>query len=263
MNNIDDEREIYILHTKLPSYKNRIQTTMEYVKEVINSRLCKQFISFSGGKDSIVLTDILGRCGFKGEMVTFTYGLAHDQTPPDTYRMIDFYSEKWNIPSNIVKNMGDFDVWDSLGYFTASFESTEERRALTRKMNHMFHTRALFDIENNIDLLFLGLRGDESRARMISRARKGQIYVTRNRDSETCCPLAWFSDRDIWGYIFSNDLPYPSVYDYPYMSREKIRNEPTFVTEDFNFGMGASELYKQCFPEYIGEIRKRYTNFTY
>ena len=88
--------------------------------------------------------------------------------------------------------------------------------------------------------------------------KMGQIYVTKARESMTCCPLANMTDDDIWAYIFSNRLEYLQVYDYPYLDRRKNRNEITMLYNNAILENGMLYHYQRMYPEFFVWLKERW-----
>jgi 3'-phosphoadenosine 5'-phosphosulfate sulfotransferase (PAPS reductase)/FAD synthetase len=72
----------------------------------------------------------------------------------------------------------------------------------------------------------LGLRREESRTRLIHLGRRGPIYWTEVWGMWIACPLAGWSEEDVWAVIASRDLPYDGLYD---RIGRSARNETSFL----------------------------------
>lgn len=73
-----------------------------------------------------------------------------------------------------------------------------------------------------------------------------------------CSPLAYFTNTDIWTYIFTNKLEYPNFYDMQNCgkTREWIRNTSWVSTDGAN--KGTLVWLKYNFPEYFNELAKKF-----
>lgn len=70
---------------------------------------------------------------------------------------------------------------------------------------------------------FLGLRKQESRARLMNYAQRGALYRKKNGIT-ICCPLATWDGRDIFAYFLSRDIPIFYIYlNCKFRSPERIR----------------------------------------
>jgi len=259
----EKDRQLYELYGKLNTYKYRVTRALQICADALKNS-ARPLTSFSGGKDSIVMLDIAVKAGFKGELMFFQYGYEYDETPPETYEILAYYAAKHGLKVNFVKCLSEFDCWHTAGRFFL-FPETDEERKLVEKCDRDYVQKAKrFQEEYGCDLLFIGMRKKESRARriMLSKNRRTEhgdyTYDSAARTCLTCCPIAEFTGADIWAHIFINCLAYPSFYDYPYVSREVLRNEPTLLCNDAIIRHGNIDVFKAVFPDYIGEIKRRY-----
>ena len=88
-------------------------------------------------------------------------------------------------------------------------------------------------IENGYDLVFVGIRKEESLKRK-NRIRENSFLGIINE----CWPVAEWGWKDIWAYIFLNDIPYASVYEKygDVIGIEKLRLVTFFDSEFDKFG---------------------------
>lgn len=255
---LSSEKETYLIAAKMPTFNKKVKKAKETIKEAL-SVSTNQSLSFSGGKDSVVLLDLAVKSGFKGNLVFFKYGICTDvETPAENIELLKYYSSNHNLKYEIIECLGETDCWEQCGRFTL-FPQCEEEKKIFYKTNYDFVKKsAHFENENDIDLSIIGMRKDESKRRKIVLNQKGAIYKTKNRKSTTCCPLLNFTNDDIWAYIYSNDLKYLSIYDYPYIDRRVNRNEITMLYNDAIIRHGMIYHYKQMYPEYFLYLTKRW-----
>lgn len=253
-----NEREAYLLASQIPSYKRRVDNAVQCVKSALESSK-KPALSFSSGKDSVVLLDISIRAGFSGKLVFFKYGVVTDvETPKENVELLEYYAARHGLEYEILDCLGEVDCWERCGRFTLLPESAEEKR-IFRETNYDFIKKSKeFEQRNGIDLTIIGMRKAESKRRRAVLNTRGSIYQTKSRESVTCCPLLNFSDADIWAYIFSNNLKYLKIYDDPYISREKNRNEITMLYNVAILRNGALWHYRRMYPNFFGYLEEKY-----
>lgn len=255
---IENDRRAYLLHSKLVSYKQRIEAAIKIVQNAL-SDYKKPILSFSSGKDSVVLLDIAVKAGFKGELLFFKYGVVTDiETPNENIELLKYYAGKHQLKYHILNCLGEVDCWEQCGRFILFPETAEERRIFDRT-NRDFSLRAEeFCRQHGVDIQLIGMRKAESSRRKAVLNKKGPIYAVKSRESMTCCPLANLTSEDVWAYIFSNELRYLKIYDYPYIDRRKNRDEITLLYNDEVIRRGMMLHYKQMYPEFFVWLKKRW-----
>lgn len=253
-----NERKMYLLASELQPFKRRVKKATETVKEAL-SKSTNASLSFSSGKDSIVLLDIAVKAGFKGTLVFFKYGICNDiETPKENIELLKYYADLHNLNYKILDCLGEVDCWEQCGRFLF-FPETESEKQIFNKTNFDFIEKSKqFEKENKVDLSIIGMRKAESKRREMVLNKNGAIYKTQSRQSVTCCPLLNFTNTDIWAYIFSNNLKYLSIYDYPYIDRRFNRNEITILYNDAIIRNGQILHYKNMYIEFFNWLENRW-----
>lgn len=252
----EDEKEMYMLHSKTKGYKDRIGEAMKTAAMAIEETGGNQSLSYSGGKDSTVMLDICMKCGFKGELMQFFY--SEYENPEMNLDMADMMARKYGLNLHRVKCYSSKEAWNEAGRFFV-VPSNGLEKSLVRKVSSDFKKQSNgISKERGYMLHFIGMRKSESKQRKMTLGSRGLIYHTKTRESITCCPIGKLTDDDIWAYIISNRLPYISCYDNPLFDRRKIRNELTFFCTRKAVFQGVVETYKFVYPEIFAELRKSY-----
>ncbi len=252
----EDEKEIYMLHSKTKGYRHRIDGAMQTAKKAISEIKGIHSLSYSGGKDSTVMLDICMKCGFKGELIQFFY--SEYENPAMNLDMADIQSKKYALELHRIKCFSSKEAWDEAGRFFV-VPSNDLEKSLVRRVGTDFGKQAKrLSEDRGYSLQFIGMRKAESKQRRMTIGSRGLTYYAKTRDSFTCCPIGKLTDDDIWAYIVSNHLPYISCYDNPLFDRRKIRNELTYFCARKAVFQGVVETYKFIYPEIFAELRKRY-----
>jgi len=191
-------RNTFKLHTQTEEYKNNVLEAKKIIQENLSE---KCYIAFSGGKDSIVMTHLI--LMEKPDILVYHHDLK--------YIPEEFKCEIKNILEylgvcNIEIRDGEEDLWKDI---IPSF------------------------IERGYKKVFIGLRREES----ISR----KFRISRNislSSIQEVYPIQSWSWLDIWGYIVSNDIPYPSMYDIyaPVVGWDRVRFHTFFDPSMDKFG---------------------------
>lgn len=255
----DSEYQAYMLLSSLDSYRNRIENAIRTAKDALST--CKKAaVSFSGGKDSIVMLDILSRAGFRGDLIFFKYGVGavpSENAFDEVMNLIAKYADDYRCRLHVVECYGASNVWEDCGRFTFKPENPREKKFFKKVSEDFAQKASAWNMLNDIDLQFIGMCKHESRARKIMLSVKGSLYTVKSGERR-CCILADLTPADIWAYIVSRELPYLSIYDYPLLSRERIRNECTMCYNEAIIRNGVLTHYRALYPDYIAEVEKRW-----
>jgi len=166
----------------------------------------KPYVSYSGGKDSLVVLHLVLQQAPNILVFHWDYG-------------------RYYIPRPIEKEI--LEIAYSVGVKNLKVATSPLYRKLKRKAINVLG-RELFGRvipqlkQEGYDAVFLGLRKEESIKRKL-RITRGIFY-----DLPEVWPIQNWSWKDVWSYIFSRQLPYLSVYDVyaPLIGWDKVR----FVT---------------------------------
>ena len=233
--------------TELQGYtlKQKIFETRQRIYEWIQHwGLDKVYISFSGGKDSTVLLDLVRRDFPEIEACFVNTGLEY----PEVVKFVrKFDNVAWLRPAMNFK-----DVLAKYGYPVVSKEVAQKiyeyRRTKSDKLRNKrwngdakgngkipekwkFLVDAPFDISHMCcDIMkkrplkkyekksgkysFIGTMADDSRFRLQSYLRYGCNAFDMSRPRST--PISFWLEEDIWAYIKMRNLPYSTIYDMGY-----------------------------------------------
>lgn len=226
--NLLNARMKYPLDYKIMLAKRRIKTAInKYGAD-------KCYISFSGGKDSTILSHIVSSMGYKLDHVFSNTRLEY----PDCIR----FSQKW-CKRNGVKlimispDMMPYEIWKKYGYPMFSKEISD---ILERVRNHKtVNPKKLKKVKSflkykNVKLsakccyylkkkpilewqkhsgkkvAIMGVRAQESQIRRVVWVRKGCIYEKKNQ--VVVNPIVFFTDDDIWEYAKRFKIKFADIY---------------------------------------------------
>ena len=150
------------------------------------------YVAFSGGKDSIVMYDLVKRSGVK-------HGVHFNMTtidPPEIYAFIKKYYPEviWESPKR------------------SMFAAIRSRQIPpTRQIRYC--CAELKELHGLGRVVVTGVRRQESASR---RVRQAYEVSRLKKNTYYCNPIIDWSESDVWGYIKSNKLSYPSLYDEGY-----------------------------------------------
>lgn len=180
------------------------------------------FLGFSGGKDSVVLLDLVRKSGVRKHSF---YSLMPD--PPELIRFIQKFHVTILHP--------EFSFWNGVEtWFPPHRNSRWCCDYIKEKPS----------VKVPLPRRLLGIRAEESS----NRAKKGRINkITRKRINYH--PLFYWQEWEIWDYIESNGLAYCSLYDEGF-------SRLGCVVCPMRAGTKEQELWKQRYPQYFRLFEK-------
>jgi len=160
-------------------------------------------INFSGGKDSLVVLDLVRRIRPTTIGVFANTGIEYKETVP--------YALSFD---NIVELHPDKSFWQCEGEYGLPVMKSKAKRhgnmcCLWLKEKPLVK----YYKENNVDLSFTGLTADESRQRKLTLMRMGPYYWHKSDLTYKCHPIYDWTSQDVWDYINFFKLPYNPIYD--------------------------------------------------
>lgn len=208
------------MHSETDEYKHAINYVDDVITDALD-RYKKPIISFSGGKDSLVMTHLILSQARDITVFHWDYG-------------------RYYVPRHIEDGTMRLMRWLSPNSMVATSKQYERaKRNPSNIFYHVFFGKTTTELINRgYDLQFIGLREEES----LKRKRKLNGTPFRKGKIEECHPLHLMTWKDIWAYIVSNDLPYLKIYDKyaALVGWDKVRFA-TFFDPEFD-KLGASNV---------------------
>lgn len=197
-----------ITKTKELSFDQKEEEALSFVRETIKKHDLPRYVSFSGGKDSIVTAHIVRRVDPNIKMI------FNDTTIefPDLINYVQsLIREGWNI--EIIKPTVTFE--EGLKKFGPPGRRRRWCCDVIKKASLWKNSRRFNNQEGTLS--FLGIRSEESYRRsrykrLASFPIRGPFNPKRTR-AVHAYPLLYFSKKDIWSYIKKHGLPYCKLYD--------------------------------------------------
>lgn len=215
---IDNFKKAMEIHGKTKGYKNKIQRTNNIIRRLLK-RYKRPYVSYSGGKDSTVLLHITLQV--EGDIDVFHYDYGRIFIPD-------------SFEKQVVKNMKE------IGAKKVHIRSNPRDKTLEGReyRSTFFQTVRQLSAELGWDLALVGLRAEES----LKRKRKTKNVLNTRVKPHEAYPLRDWTWKDIYAYIFENNLPIPSVY-YKYGELVGFDNARyvTYYDSEFRF-LGADYI---------------------
>lgn len=175
------------------------QELIAYAVERFHPRL---YLACSFQKESSVLLDMLLEAEPAARVFTLDTDLLFDETH-ETRRRLE---ERYGLSIDVYRGISLEE--QAAEYGDALWDRDPDACCGLRKLAPM--QRAL----GGVDAWITGLRRDQSP----SRAATPKLGRDHEHGTWKLCPLAEWTDRDVWAYIMERELPYNPLHDIGYAS---------------------------------------------
>ena len=189
------------LRAGLHSFKMRVARTLSLIDKAMQRG--KIGISYSGGKDSTVLLDLVRHAAQDAPAAFFDSGCELHQT----YEMVKHYGVEVIKPKTGLLEMCRYG-----GYWGYDNPTNPDAEFNFGKVL-IDEPAQRFAGEHDLAVQAIGLRAEESDTRKINAAQRGELYFVECTGLWHLCPLQWWTADDVWAYIASRDLRYNGAYD--------------------------------------------------
>jgi phosphoadenosine phosphosulfate reductase len=201
------------------------------IARVYEAKSKKVAVSFSGGKDSLVVLDLAVRAGIKKAVFCDTT-IEFEQTLDYVRQMKDYYS----IDIEVVRAPITF------------FDMVERIQVPSRRLRwccevFKFGPVAQYARKERLEAFLTGLRCDES--------NKRSLYTTEDNNPlvpfKQINPIIDWSSNDVWDYIKRYSLPFNPLYEH--FERVGCWCCPFRTQKDWR-------IIEQLFPEKVSDFEK-------
>lgn len=188
----------FSLYAKRPQYAGRLSWAKKILAEI---DLDHAYVSFSAGKDSAVIAHMVHAIKPGIPMLMVDPGCPIHWTESERSTWLQYAADQGWILRLF--------PWDK---YAAKTDDNNAAAYRARIHDSMFDELTCYAQDANLTTSILGLRAEESEGRRIDAYTHGPVYQKKD-GTVRCCPIQFWSYRDVWAYIFNAKLPYLSIYD--------------------------------------------------
>jgi len=208
----DIQKKADLLHARTARYKKAIHKANDIISSALG-RMVRPYVSFSGGKDSLVMLHMVLEQTRNISVVYWDAGASY----PDTDKFLDDVAVEWNIDIIKFKTTPILDVFREHGIDHPQIERKTMIATVYEPIKQLIK-------KYDFDGVFVGLRKEESFGRSQLIKYRGPLFNNASQGVLECLPVAYFTVQDVWAYITSHDIPYNPVYDHTSLTpRNDIR----------------------------------------
>lgn len=184
-------KEVLKEWAKTDEHNRKVEEAKRIITEAL-AKYHKPYVAFSGGKDSTCVLYLVLQQKPDVMVLHWDYGR--------------YYIPRW-LEQEFIENA------KKLGAVNIRVETSHLYEELGRNAINVLGREYLGKLvpqlkEEGYDLVFVGLRKQESLKRRRRMERREHISVIPE-----CWPIQNWDWKDVWAFIFGNNLPYASVYD--------------------------------------------------
>lgn len=224
---------------------NVYEMAKKRTKEVIKIT-DEQIVSFSGGKDSLAVLNILEEC-YRELGITKKIKVTFYDEEVVAPEIIDFVkkiydSEKYDfrwycVPLEsqkyVLGNTVKYIQWDKNREWVREKPEWSISLDVEGKSEYNMDEITTKDLEGRI-AIFLGIRAEESLHRLntfLSKPHKPYIHKSKNKNIILCKPIYDWEIDDIFTYFCKKDIEYCINYDLQYWNKQELRVATPLVAE--------------------------------
>lgn len=240
---ISETKDALLAWSRNSKYRYKVDKSKEIIHDAL--KLCQNpYVSFSCGKDSSVLAHLV--LGVQSNVPLRFLSSGETRLVHNVDDVIRFFRD-------IGADVQEINI-DRV--FTKEWENAtwdEQRKAGNKDLQHLN--------DGGYDLLFMGLRKQESRPREITlnslKTDGYPPYTYRYKSGLIrCCPLANWTTTDIAAYIVANELPVLNWYEY-----DGIEGRTTARLTGDSVRQNVLIYIKHKDPEAFNKLKKRFPEF--
>lgn len=238
-------REMYYLHSCSKTYQKRLATAKEWCERFIELGV-NGYVGWSGGKDSTVLAHLVNE-------LSHGYPILSQKDDMDFPGEIEYvYSVAQKFGFNLTVVSPEIKIWDIINQY--DFNEDIHSKGTDFSDTLFYDLLKKYQYENKVKGVFLGLRAGESKGRLMNVKVNGCIYYNQEWRQLICQPLMNWEAKDVFAYLFSNNIPIMDVYFKTrfHESPENIRK--SWILPSHQASQGQAQWIKYYYPEIFAKL---------
>lgn len=197
-------KDYYLEWGELESHKRRIERSIFVIEKFLKKGL-KNYISFSGGKDSCVLLHLISKIDNSIPVVS----VLDDMDYPEQREFNLNFCRKLKVKLEILEpEISLFEHLKTVDFIDCSIHD----RGTSVSDDFFFNLVRNYQKKNNVTGQFWGVRADESRSRKLNYRLRGDTYYNKSINCWVCSPLSHLKGEDVFAYLLGNNVPFMEVY---------------------------------------------------
>lgn len=226
-----------LVWSTLAKHRRNVERSIAVIDEA--SAIGKIGVSFSGGKDSTCVLDLVRRVVPDAPGAFFDSG----SEMPETLAMVAHVDAETILPRMSMLEMARYAGW--WGYA----KPVDHGCPFDAKTVLVEEPSEAFVVRRGLRVIAHGVRAEESRARAKHVASRSDLYQGSDR-TWYLMPIAHWSINDVWAYIAARGLRYHASYDA--MTDARVPREAQRVAGllgERGGGWGRHEILRRSHPE--------------
>ena len=194
------ERAGYLAHARTAHFRGTVESSLAVIREAL-AGASRPYIAYSTGKDSAAMADMAWGVAPDIPAVYFDADCAFPESEELLARTAKAHTViRWKCEPF-------FDTLRRMGGPTADGIENETMRTTVYRP-----IKALL-AEYRFDCVFVGLRAEEAKGRMLLGRNRGQLFFNKRDGIMECLPMMEWHFDDIWTYLVGRGVDYNAAYD--------------------------------------------------
>lgn len=181
--------------------KERVENSVQFIKEKVNQYNLPIAVAYSGGKDSLATLHLLLDAGFRPDMLFIDTGIEL----PETIENVEEISKKYDL--NLYRRKAKNGYWNNVDYFGPS---ARDYRWCCKTCKLGPTARLIKENYDNGILSFIGQRRYESIQRMKQGNTWDNPWVPGQKSAS---PIQDWTALHVWLYLFMKEAKYNPIYE--------------------------------------------------